>query len=111
MKDLLERMINIDIKDEDYHDNDNKTGDSIQRKKSKIMLNSKYIIDTFNLYLFLDKAAADMFAHSLIKNESYKLNLLLTHASNTSNKTQEINRRGGINIYDDSSLKEKLLDK
>jgi len=49
--------------------------------------------------------ASDKFAQSLIKNESYKLNMLINHASKQS---QDIEMRG-LNTYNDSNLKDKLI--
>jgi len=43
LEDVLEKMINIDIKDEDDYDDENKVKDPIQKKKSRQMLNSKIL--------------------------------------------------------------------
>jgi len=96
-------MINIDIKDEDDYDDENKVRRSNKISASATKSKSNHINLIQNLTkLLVDITATFKLAQSLIKDSSFKLNLLI---NSTHNNKKEIE----LSSYD-VNLKDKLIN-
>jgi len=96
-------MINIDIKDEDDYDKENKI-----RKSNKIGARNSIKGNHINLIqnltiLLVDQTVTFKLAQSLIKDQSFKLNLLI-------NSTYNNKKEFELSSYD-VNLKDKLINK